>query len=399
MAMSKKIAKLALCGLAFSLSIASGSIGATTKDKLSKPEVRDECVIIDNDFDIDDMMAIPLVIGNKYVAAIVQSEGYTMPGAGAAAVDQLVNHLPDQPNHRKIPVIVGGQQTPAKGLESWSWLPYFRSMMNQAVALLPEQPKPWPLDKLYAKKVAQSVSSCKKVSVLVIGTYTSFINYSPLIRDKIDKVVIMGQPIGDQSRTMGRESFNCNFDLPACQTAMTQLAGLNAFFVDIPREHDIGGVCSNTLTPSSTCYTPSYEMVMGGNDTKGLENRGLPGRLKQALTNPLDCNSKFTTNSDPRKSMPNPQFLGSKYSNCSALSIWVPPYVAAGPGGEMLLWDQTAAMFLLHPERFALYYPPTDPGAGGKHYEPIVIDGSHEKTVKMLREMWTETTNRSANSD
>jgi len=38
------------------------------------------CVLIDNDYDIDDMMAIPLVIGNKYVAAIIQSEGYTFPG-------------------------------------------------------------------------------------------------------------------------------------------------------------------------------------------------------------------------------------------------------------------------------------------------------------------------------
>jgi len=36
-----------------------------------------QCVLIDTDFDIDDMMAIPLVIGHKHVAAIVTSEGYT----------------------------------------------------------------------------------------------------------------------------------------------------------------------------------------------------------------------------------------------------------------------------------------------------------------------------------
>ncbi len=37
------------------------------------------CVLIDTDFDIDDMMAIPTVIGNRPVAAIVTSEGYTRP--------------------------------------------------------------------------------------------------------------------------------------------------------------------------------------------------------------------------------------------------------------------------------------------------------------------------------
>ncbi len=40
------------------------------------------CVLIDTDFDIDDMMAIPAVIGNRPVAAIVISEGYTLPKKG-----------------------------------------------------------------------------------------------------------------------------------------------------------------------------------------------------------------------------------------------------------------------------------------------------------------------------
>jgi hypothetical protein len=32
---------------------------------------KQECVILENDFDIDDMQAIPLVLGNKHVAAII----------------------------------------------------------------------------------------------------------------------------------------------------------------------------------------------------------------------------------------------------------------------------------------------------------------------------------------
>ncbi len=368
---------------------ASGAAG----NSASAP-MRDSCVLIDNDFDIDDMMAIPLVIGNKYVAAIIQSEGYTLPEQGAAAIDQLVNRIPDQPNQRKIPIIVGGKQVPSPDLNRWYWAAYFRSMMNQADGLLADAPKPWSSDNLYVKKVVESVANCKKVSLLIIGTYTSFVNYSPLIRDKIDRVVIMGQPVGDNSRTMGRESFNCSYDLPACKTAMAQLQGLNIYFVDIPRDEDVGGVCANTLTPSPNCYIPSYEMVAGGNGSEGLLDTGLPGRLKRALTRDINCNNKFTKSSDPGKTMPKPDFLGSGYSDCTALSIWVPANVSAGPGGEMLLWDQTAALFLVHPEIFALYYPPKNSAQGGKHYEPILINGSYAETAEFLRQLWTKETNR-----
>lgn len=373
-----------LCSLVLMSGLASNAVAAP---------MRESCVIIDNDFDIDDMMAIPLVIGNKHVAAIVQSEGYSLPEVGAAAVDQLVNHVPDRPDQRKIPVIVGGKQTPEVDINRWPWMGFFRVTMKHANALLPVAPQPFATDKHYAKKVVQSVASCKNVTVLIVGTYTSFINYSPLIRDKIEKVVIMGNPIGDDSGTPGRDSFNCNYDLPACQKAMTQLKGLNTYFVDIPRDKEVGGVCENTLTPSPNCYNPSYEMVVGKNGQGGLLNTGLPGRLKQALTNNIDCEDRFTKSADPKKTMPNPTFLGSPYSKCTALSIWVPPNVSAGPGGEMLMWDQSAAMFLLHPERFALYYPPENPAIGGKHYEPKLVNGSYAETAEMLRQMWTETTN------
>lgn len=368
--------------------------GGMATDAVAAP-MRESCVIIDNDFDIDDMMAIPLVVGNKYVASIVQSEGYSLPEVGAAAVDQLINHVPDRPDQRKIPVIVGGKQTPAVDIGQWPWMEFFRVTMKHANALLPVAPKPFATDKNYAKKVAQSVASCKNVSVLIVGTYTSFINYSPLIRDKIEKVVIMGNPIGDDSGTPGRDSFNCNYDLPACKKAMLQLQGLNTYFVDIPRDQGVGGICENTLTPSPNCYNPSYEMVVGKDGRGGLVDAGLPGRLKQALTNNIDCEDRFTKSSDPKKTMPNPTFLGSPYSKCTALSIWVPPNVSAGPGGEMLMWDQSAAMFLLYPERFALYYPSTDPAIGGKHYEPIVVNGSYAETADMLRQLWTDTTNQS----
>ena len=344
----------------------------------NSPTTRASCVIIDNDYDIDDMMAIPLVIGNKYVAAIIQSEGYTMPQQSAVAIEQLINNLPDQPNQRKIPIIVGGQQgvNGRQDLTPWPWLPFFRSMMNLSNGLLSSLPTSAQANSAYAQQVANSVASCQSVSVLIIGTYTSFINYSSLIREKIDQVVIMGQAIGDDSASPGRESFNCRYDLPACVTAMTQLDGLNKFFVDIPRIAHC-----DSANPSPECYNPSYEMVAGSGGAGGIGESGLPSRLKQALMNNIQCSSLYTE----------PDTIGH---SCTSQSTWVPADVFTGPGGEMLLWDQTASLFLLHPEIFSLYYPVDNPSVGGKHYIPNLVDGSNALTIQRLRKLWTEDTNR-----
>ena len=384
------IAKVLAILLVISITACSGG-----NDTASTSPVRASCVIIDNDYDIDDMMAIPLVIGNKYVAAIIQSEGYTLPEEGAAAVEQLINNLPNQPIQRKIPIIVGAKQGASgnQNLSTWAWLPFFRSMMNLSNGLLTALPTPAPKDPAYINKVVDSVSNCKSVSILVIGTYTSFINYIDLIRDKVDRVVIMGQPIGDDSRTPGRESFNCNYDLAACRTAMTQLQGLNTFFVDIPRDDGKDPLLPKNaclgLTPSPNCYNPSYEMVVGANGSGGLLDSGLPGRLKDALINQTPCSNLYTASM--------PEIPTAPQSVCSGLSTWVPANVAAGPGGEMLLWDQTAAIFLINPDIFSLYYPPDDPAKGGKHYEPTVINNSYAETVARLRTLWTEYTNSSIN--
>jgi hypothetical protein len=113
-----------------------GSPLSQASDKPASGKIQNSCVLIDNDFDIDDMMAIPMIIGNKYVAAIIQSEGYTLPEHSAAAINELVNNIPDRPNQRKIPIIVGGKQSPSPDYSQWFWVDFFRTMMNQANALL-----------------------------------------------------------------------------------------------------------------------------------------------------------------------------------------------------------------------------------------------------------------------
>ena len=366
------LVRITIYGLLLASSLASCSNGSSAA---TAPR-HDSCVLIDNDYDIDDMMALPLVIGNKYVAAIIQTEGYTLPESSAPALEQLINNLPDMPRQRKIPIIVGASQVQSPDLNQWPWLQFFRSMMNLSNGLLSSLPTPAASNAAYPQQVAAALASCNRVSVLIIGTYTSFVNYSSLIRSKIDKVVIMGQSLGDNSRTVARESFNCRYDLAACQQAMGQLQGLNPFFVDIPRFND----CHDTANPPAHCYTPNYEMVAGSNSVGGLVNRGLPGHLQQALINNIQCAAFYTA-------------AGTLGNPCTSLSTWVPADVASGPGGEMLLWDETAALFLLHPDIFSLYYP-TDPNVpGGLHYEPTLINGSDAQTIQNLRRLWTEDTN------
>lgn len=336
----------------------------------------DACVVIDNDYDIDDMMAIPMVVANRQVAAVVQSEGYSLPEVSAPAVEQLIHGV--SASGRNIPVIVGSRVTEHADLTQWPWLTFFRDMMAHSNGLLPSRPVPRQTEPDYPVRVQQAVSHCRSVSVLIVGTYSSFVNYSPHIRSKIDKVVIMGKPMGKHATSKDKLSFNCAYDVVACRQAMAQLQGLPSFFVDIPRVEG----CRGPAPPGDSCYSPTIEMVQGQGGTGGLHDRGLPGRLKQALVNDFDCNGLFTSGM--------PVLHGVA---CTSRSTWVPTEVMAGPGGQMLFWDQTAALFLLYPDLFALNAASAVDGVPG-HFEPRLFNSSHAQTIQRLRTLWTESTNR-----
>ncbi|MCX5516704.1 nucleoside hydrolase [Kaistia algarum] len=309
----------------------------TAQSAYAAPAV-DKCVVIDTDFDIDDMMAIPIVIGNRHVAAIVTSEGYTMAESGAAALSRLVA----EPNERQIPIIIGADthRTETELRKNWPWLPYFRAAMNRANDWLaaPLTPARRPFHN-FVPELSRATANCRKIDVLIIGTYTSFIRYSAALASKLERVVVMGKPIGDPTLKPGKYSFNCGYDLPACKTAMELLANVKTNWVDVPRGSD-------------PLYEPSLNMV------ERLRADGLPGSLKAAL-------------------------LANQHT-------WNPtkvPASAGGPGGESLMWDQSAAIYLLHPELF---------GPVGHHYEPLVLGGSHARTNARLLRIWTRDTNAAA---
>lgn len=310
------------------------------------------CTVIDTDFDIDDMMAIPLVIGNRYVAAIVTSEGYTMPEAGGAALSRLIA----EPGQRHIPLIIGAAIHLPRSEIVATWGQFvldYRSMMNKSFALLSTMLPPSPQGRNdYASKVVAAVADCKSVDILIIGTFTSFNDYSPLIRSKIKNVVIMGKPLrGDTSQKPGNFSFNCEYDMKACKKAFDKrLPGLNYFFVDVPRTK----LDEDPVGHQDVVYGPTAKMV------EALVGRGLPNTLKQALVG--------TVRDGP---------LGAAVKGEDYWAIDC-CFVA---GGKSLLWDQTAALFLLHADLFRKV------GGPGGHYEPQV-------TPEELRTLWTKATNK-----
>ena len=257
------------------------------------------CVLIDTDFDIDDMMAIPLVITNKNVAAIITTEGYTFAPQGASALSRFIAEPSAEPG---IPIIIGANFPGKRDISKWPWLLPMRTAMQQSNRLLSAPLTPKPQVTPYELAVKNKLSDCKTVSVLVIGAFTSFVKYSPEIRDKIDLVVMQGRPrfVADAS-IKPKISFNCGYDLEACEKAFDQLKGLKAVWVDVPRKTD-------------PLYTPTLAMV------KGLDSTGLSGTLKQAL-----IGNQITWN------------------------------LGVMPKGEnSLLWDQLAAQYLIHPELYKM---------------------------------------------
>jgi inosine-uridine nucleoside N-ribohydrolase len=279
---------------------------------------RQACVLIDTDFDIDDMMAIPLVIANRHVAAIVTTEGATTAPLAASALARL---LAAPGLDAPVPVIIGGVQ--GRDLKPWPWLPPVRGRMERTNDLLTVAMPPKPPAHPFEADVAKALHDCTSVSILAIGPFTSFVRYSPAIRDRIDLVVLQGRPLHSPEEGTNARTFNCIYDQTACETAFRQLQGLHPVWVDVPKQ-------------AADPYSPTLDMV------QGLRNDGLPGALRAAL-----------------------------------LSLQETWRMESQSAGHSFLWDQLAALYLLHPGEFHRV---------GAHMEPVPAAAD-------IRRQWTADTN------
>ncbi|MCV7278287.1 nucleoside hydrolase [Mycolicibacterium flavescens] len=273
----------------------------------------DACVVVDTDMDIDDLMTIPMVVGARHVAAIVTTEGYTLPALGASAVSRLVA----EPGQRRIPVIVGAavNRPEADIAETFGdYVLVFRKLMNRLNNFLPAELPPTPASDDFVRQISDAASHCSRVDILLIGGFTSFRHYGPALRAKTGRVVITGRPAEGDPELEAGESFNCVYDRPSCETVFgEQLPGLDHTYVDVPR-----GDCDTTPNRAGcvgTVYGPTLAMV------HRLGPVGLPNTLRQIL-------------------------LGESAS--WAVDTWE----QSGYGGRTMFWDQSTALALLEPDLF-----------------------------------------------
>lgn len=301
-----------------------------------------DCVVIDTDFDIDDMMSIPTVVGARHVAAIVATEGYTLAPVGASAISRLVA----EPGQRTIPVIVGAQagMSDAEITEKiGTYVLDYRAIMSRLNNSSPTELPPTPLPSDYVARIVAATADCARVDVLVLGTFASFQNYSPAIRSKIGRVVITGRPLEGDPELEAGESFNCVYDHQSCATVFhQQLPGLDYTFVDVPR-NDNCDLTPNKAGCVGAVYAPTLAMA------HALGPTGLPNTLKQIMLND---------------------------SGTWAVDTWE----QSGYGGRTMLWDQSTTLALLDPSLF----------------RPV---GAHVETIlnpQDFQQKWIEYTNLSA---
>lgn len=256
------------------------------------------CVVIDTDWDIDDLMAIPAVVAQRNVAAIVVTEGVSEPRGGAAAVATLLA----RPNPQVSPQVVSGMSSQSSVADP-SWLQDLRAsqltvngLLSQPIQVMPSSAK--------ARKVRSTVREltrdCTSIELMIIGPFTSFVVYESAIADRISTIVMQGKPLrGDPTADPADLSFNCWYDKKSCTRAFPILKRHAAHWVDVPK----GGPVP---------YSPSLDMVTS------LKTTGLPGTTRRALL--------------------------------SDRSTWDPTQLP--PASESYLWDQGAALFLLDSSGF-----------------------------------------------
>ena len=133
---------------------------------------------------------------------------------------------------------------------------------------------------------------------------------------------------------------------------------------------------------------PNQAMVIGhaghdGRTTGGLLTVGLPGRLRRALVNATPCPAPYNA-------------LSPKDHPCGSLSTWLAPAVFRETHTHVLLWDLATALALIDGRPFALHSDPGDAAVDVQELQPKLVNGSHQQTVKALRNLWTTRTNRAA---
>lgn len=290
------------------------------------------CIIIDSDGDLDDYRAVAMLALPGRVVAIVMTEGIARPVQGAGAMERVVARVRGINQERgrdipPIPVIPGASGNPASREPLDPDFGKWRENAERLNGLLDapiEGSMPPPID--IAEALRKHVEGCSRISLLVIGPWTSFLRYAAEVLEKTDRIIAQGRPYPDE---LGGQpnGLNCIYDRDACFTAFDLLAGrqlragrrLRTEWVDIP-----GGLQS--------CGTAEP-----GVDDKGRKVHAFSPTLEWA----------------------------DALAQAQGLAPVLARMLRRNPAGwtRTSLWDDLAALYLMRPEIFEMR---------GGHLEPCV---------------------------
>jgi Inosine-uridine preferring nucleoside hydrolase len=281
------------------------------------------CYLIDTDVEIDDVRAVGMLAQTGRIAAVVVTEGISRTPEGVGALREVLR----RGGQDDIPVIRGASPNPKWPEQLGPDLQTWRANAERLNHLL-EAPAPAadPPTADIAAALRPKLAACRRISVLVIGPWTSFLRYAAEVLERVDRIIAQGRPYPDEL-TGQPEGFNCRYDLDSCFAAFDLLVGrqqradrrVRTAWVDIP----------NGLEPCRTAEP-------------GVDDNG---RQLYAFR-------------------PVPEWIEALAQEKHMAPV-IAAMLRAHPEGweKTSLWDDLAALYLLRPDVFA---------ARGGHQEPCV---------------------------
>lgn len=239
------------------------------------------CLVVDTDVATDDLRAFAALFPQSDLRAVVVTEGISSVPRGSTAIALFLAS-----GQSLAPVIPG---LAAAAPPAYDWLPAAREAAERMNNFLSESvPFAASPNKLKLALVA-ALKGCPRVDLLVLGPWSSFVEYGPMLRPLIRRVVASGRPVAENNP----DNFNCVYDQPACEKADKFLRKIRAgAWVDLPAD--------------GASYSPTEGMV------NALAGTGMPGVLRSAL------------NADPS------QWLGTRlWDDAAALYVLAPEHFAA----------------------------------------------------------------------
>jgi hypothetical protein len=204
----------------------------------------DHCILVDSDADLDDYRAIATLASTEEIRAVIVTEGISRGPQGALAMQEFLRRT-----GLKIPIIVGARPDPSRKYEEKPGFKDWRATAESLNGTLEVREISPPSDGDVTVAVRAYVNDCTKITLLMIGPWTSFTRYSADLLPKIDRIVAQGRPVPDE---VGGEpdGFNCTYDVASCYAAFDLLAGhqlragrrLRTSWVDIPNTVEVCGL-------------------------------------------------------------------------------------------------------------------------------------------------------------